>query len=40
MADINKMRNIPLLVNYCEQQTNDEVEFDHVDLKRLFNKLK
>jgi hypothetical protein len=37
MADVKKMRNIPFLVNYCEQQKNDEVEFDRVDFKRLFN---
>lgn len=31
MADVQKMRNIPLLVNTCDTQKQNELEFDIID---------
>lgn len=31
MADVRKMRNIPLLVNTCDTQKQDELDFDIID---------
>ena len=40
MGDVRKMRNIPLLVNTCDNQKQDELEFDKIDYARIFMKPK
>lgn len=36
MVEVKKMRNIPLLVNYCDYQKKFELEFDKVDYSTIF----
>lgn len=36
MVDVQKMRNIPLLVNVCDNQKQGELEFDKIDYTLLF----
>jgi len=38
MGDVRKMRNIPLLVNTCDNQKQDELEFDKIDYAGIFMK--
>jgi hypothetical protein len=39
MGDVQKMRNIPLLVNICDNLKQYEPDFDKVDLSKLFKNL-
>lgn len=38
MGEVRKMRNIPLLVNTCDHQKQDELEFDKIDYAGIFMK--
>jgi hypothetical protein len=37
MGEVRNMRNIPLLVNACDNQKQAELEFDNIDYSLLFN---
>jgi len=39
MADAKKMRQIPLLVNYCAISKGDELEFDKIDYAEIVRHL-
>jgi hypothetical protein len=36
MGEVRKMRSIPLLVNTCDNQKQDEIEFDKIDYAKIF----
>jgi hypothetical protein len=36
MGDVRKMRNIPLLVNTCDNMKQYELDFDKVDFAKYF----
>jgi hypothetical protein len=36
MGDVKKMRNIPLLVNTCDNLKQDELDFDKIDYAKIF----
>ncbi|MES2332352.1 MAG: hypothetical protein V4539_22285 [Bacteroidota bacterium] len=36
MGEVRKMKNIPLLVNTCDNQKQDEIEFDKIDYAKIF----
>lgn len=38
MIDVNKIRNFPIIVNYCEQSKQNEFEFDKPDYKKLISR--
>jgi hypothetical protein len=40
MGDVKKIRNIPLLVNYCDYQKESELDFDQVNYATKFNNKK
>ena len=37
MGDVKKMRNIPLLVNTCDNEKQGELDFDKIDYQKYFN---
>ena len=39
MVDVNKMKKLPLLVNFCNNQKQYELEFDKVNYDAIFNQL-
>ena len=40
MAEVSKMRQIPLIVNYCDNEKRSELDFDEIDLKKIFTNIK
>jgi hypothetical protein len=38
MGEVRKMRNIPLLVNTCDNEKQSELEFDKIDYAKIFKK--